>query len=138
MLTIIVIVILIVGLLLGAIGFRRNTDPPNRTKPSHYGGIMLIYWWEWVLLVIITIWTLQWSSPHVCICCCPVTVGIDHILLGSQHGAPISKDSPNDDIPSYEFCSKVINETSNTIHTRLWSNRVLTRTLLLSVLARRP
>ena len=43
-LTLIVIIILIVGLLLGAIGFRRNTDPPNRTKPSHYGGIMLIYW----------------------------------------------------------------------------------------------
>jgi len=43
-LTLIVIIILIVGLLLGAIGFRRNTDPPDRTQISHYGGITILYW----------------------------------------------------------------------------------------------
>ena len=42
--TLIVILILIVGLVLGATGFKRNTEPPNRTQLSHYGGITLIYW----------------------------------------------------------------------------------------------
>jgi len=42
-LTLIVIVVLIVGLLLGAIGFRRRTVPSDRTQLSNYGGIILIY-----------------------------------------------------------------------------------------------
>ena len=42
-LTLIVVAVLIVGLALGTIGFRKNTKPPERKWLSNLGGLTLIY-----------------------------------------------------------------------------------------------
>ena len=41
-LTLVVIVVLIVALVFGAIGFRTKTDPKDRTSLSNCGGIILL------------------------------------------------------------------------------------------------
>lgn len=41
-LTLVVIVILIIGLVLGGLGFRRNTEPEDRSVISDWGGKILL------------------------------------------------------------------------------------------------
>ena len=50
-LTLVVIVVLIVGLVFGAIGFRTKTEPEERTSLSNCGGIILLMLvWPYTLM----------------------------------------------------------------------------------------
>ncbi|XP_065919098.1 prominin-1-A-like [Dysidea avara] len=106
-LTAIVIIILIVGLLLGATGFQRNTEPPNRTQLSHYGGITLIYCGVPLMFIFAVILLLLTS----------ITFFFGANMLKVCYS--ISEDPPNDDIPSYELFSRIVDNSD------LWGGYLL-------------
>ncbi|XP_065919096.1 prominin-1-like isoform X2 [Dysidea avara] len=105
--TLIVILILIVGLVLGATGFKRNTEPPNRTQLSHYGGITLIYCGVPLMFIFAVILLLLTS----------ITFFLGANMLKVCYS--ISEDPPNDDIPSYELFSKIVDNSD------LWGGSLL-------------
>ncbi|XP_065919097.1 prominin-1-A-like [Dysidea avara] len=106
-LTLIVIIILIVGLLLGAVGFRRTTEPSDRTQSSHYGGITLIYCGVPLMFIFAVILLLLTS----------ITFFLGANMLKVCYS--ISEDPPNDDIPSYELYSRIVDNSD------LWGGYLL-------------
>ena len=88
-LTLVVIVVLIVGLVLGSLGFRRDTDPQERNVVSNYGGNVLL------LLVIVilppTYFTsiLQRGRLNVWVCSNSAIFVLHYFLPGRQHAQSV-------------------------------------------------
>ncbi|XP_065919451.1 prominin-1-A-like [Dysidea avara] len=106
-LTLIVILILIVGLVLGAIGFRRHTEPPDRTQLSHYGGITILYFGV----------TLMFIFAFVLLFLASITFFLGANMIKVCYS--ISDDPPNDDIPSYELFEMLVDNNE------LWGGSLL-------------
>ncbi|XP_065919120.1 prominin-1-A-like isoform X2 [Dysidea avara] len=96
LLTVIVIIILVVGLLCGLFGFRRNTMPSERTWLSNCGGVTLLY--LGVPLTFIFAFILLFLAS--------ITFFLGANMLKVCYS--IAEDPPNDDIPSYELFSMIV------------------------------
>ena len=55
-LTLVVIVILIIGLVLGGMGFRRNTEPEDRSVISDWGGKILLMLVVRIIIIVATVY----------------------------------------------------------------------------------
>ncbi|XP_065919137.1 prominin-1-A-like isoform X2 [Dysidea avara] len=106
-LTLIVIVVLTLGLLLGAIGFRRNAKPFERTRISNCGGVTLIYFGVPLIFVFAVILLFLAS----------ITFFLGANMLKVCYS--IAEDPPNNDIPSYELYSQIVDNSE------LWGGYLL-------------